>query len=73
MKFRFTTHAKSQLLDRGIIPSRAVETVRKPDWLEPAPGNVLACRKLFEDGILEVICVKSQAKNEYLIITAYYR
>ena len=73
MKFRFTNHAKSQLLDRDIALSRAIETIRKPDSVEPAPGNVLACRKLFENGILEVICVRSRSKNEYLIITAYYR
>lgn len=61
------------MLDRDIPSSRIVETVRKPDTIEPAPGNVLACRKLFENGILEVICIRNRSKNEYLIITAYYR
>lgn len=73
MKLRFTHHARSQALFRGILESLIAGTIRKPDSVEPAPGGALMCRKLTENGILEVICKKEKGRNEYLVITAYYR
>lgn len=73
MKLRFTHHAQAQALARGISESRIADTIRRPDATAPAPGGALACRKKFEYGTLEVICVRTRGKEAYLVLTAYYR
>ena len=72
MKLKFTYHAQSQALARRIHESRVAETIRNSDSVELAPGGAVAYRKLFENGILEVIC-KRRGKNEYIVLSMYYR
>jgi len=73
MKLRFTYHAQSQALARHIDESRVAETIRRPDFTGPARGSAAIYRKKFGNDILEVICKKGRQKNEYLVLTAYYR
>lgn len=72
MKIRFTNHAQSQALAREIPESLIAEAVRSPDSTDSAPGGAMMYRKSLENGTLEVICKKGKAKNEYLVLTAYY-
>ena len=72
MKLRFTYHAQSQALARSIAESRVANTIRNPDGVAPAAGNATLYRKKYENGILIVVCVR-KAKNEYLVLTTYYR
>ncbi len=73
MKLRFTYHAQSQALARDIHESRVAETIKIPDNIRQAPGDAVAYQKSYERGILEVICKKGKQKNEYLILSMYYR
>lgn len=72
MRLRFTNHAQSQALARGILESRIADTIRHPDVSLPAPGGAVMCQKKFECDTLEVICVRTRGKEEYLVLTAYY-
>jgi len=72
MKLRFTHHVQSQALARGIPESRIADTIRHPDVTLPAPGGAVMCRKKLEYGTLEVICVRTQGREAYLVLTAYY-
>jgi hypothetical protein len=71
MKLKFTYHAQSQILFRGIHESRVAETIRRPNFIGKAAGEATAFRKNFDSNILEVICIR-KTKNKYLILTAYY-
>lgn len=71
MKLEFTNHAQSQVYGRSIAESRIADTIRNPDFISKAPGEAMRYRKKFDNGILEVICVR-KSKNKYIILTAYY-
>lgn len=72
MKLRFTYHAQSQLLARNIPASYVADTIRSPQATASTPGGAMMYRRAFDGHTLEIVCVKSQQKKEYLILTMYY-
>ena len=75
MKVKFTNHAQSTFLSRGIPLSRGVEAVRNPDDIELAFEGKIKARKKFGKKVLEVVYFKEgfrDRKNECIVVTGYY-
>ena len=73
MKLQFTHHAEYRIFyERNISAEEIKKVIKKPDTSKYIQDNLLKSEKKFKSKILVVIYSKNK-KNEYIIITAYFK
>lgn len=73
MKLQFTHHAEYRIFhERNISAEEIKKVIRKSDTSEHIQDNLLKSEKKLKSKILVVIYSKNK-KNEYIIITAYFK
>ena len=73
MKLQFTHHAEYRIFhERNVSAEEIKKVIRKPDTSEHIQDNLLKLEKKFKNKTLVVVYSKNK-KNEYIIITAYFK
>ncbi|MBI2673885.1 MAG: DUF4258 domain-containing protein [Candidatus Zambryskibacteria bacterium] len=73
MQLEFPNHFQEKIIERDIDVDHIKQAIRTPDYYaHESEGRVLV-RKKIDHRTLEVIYVKGNSKNKFIIVTAYWK
>jgi NCAIR mutase (PurE)-related protein len=73
MQLQFPIHIREKWIERGFDVDHIKQVIRHPDYQIPESEGRILARKKIDTCVLEVIYVKGNSKNKFVIITAYYK